>query len=175
MKRLVLLIFLISLYQSSKATCTYRDSFKPTTTSACSTYRVGPYAGWAQFCSTTGFTGSGNYSVFKVCTDSNASCINLTISPVTLTGNMEILVYTGCASNAPIGYINDSYKCLSGSGWTYNTEGLGLAPNTCYTFAMWTKDTGTFQICRQLNPRPADDTCLGAITVPYVSGTYNTS
>ena len=175
MKRLVLLIFLISLYQTSQATCTYRDSFKPTTTSACSTYRVGPYAGLAQFCSSTGFTGFGNYSVFKVCTDSNASCINLTISPVTLTGNMEILVYTGCASSAPIGYISDSYKCLSGSGWTYNTEGLGLAPNTCYAFAMWTKDTGTFQICRQLNPRPADDTCLGAITVPYVSGTYNTS
>lgn len=176
MKRLALLVFLGCMYTTVFAQpCTYRDSFKPTLTSTCATYTIGPYVGWAQFCNTTGYTGSGRYTVLKVCTDSAASCINLTPSPGTYTGNMEITLFTGCWTNSPTGYVNNSYRCINNSTGLYSTEGLGLSPNTCYVAAIWTKDTGTFQICRQITPKPADDTCLGATNVPYVAASYNTS
>ena len=102
--------------------------------------------GWAQFCSTTGYTGSGRYTVVKVCTDSIPNCINLTVSPGTYTGNMEITLFSSCWTNSPSGYINNSYKCINGSSGFYSTEGLGLTANTCYVAAIWTKDTGTFQM-----------------------------
>jgi gliding motility-associated-like protein len=183
MKKLVTLVFLVSMYANVFAQpCTYRDSFKPTLTSTCATYTIGPYVGWAQFCNdttynkdTTGYLGSGRYTVLKVCTDSAASCINLTPSPGTYTGNMEITLFSGCWTNSPTGYVNNSYRCINNSTGIYSTEGLGLAPNTCYVAAIWTKDTGTFQICRQLNAMPTDDSCLGATVVPFAATSYNTS
>ena len=175
MKKLVSLVFLICFYQVAQS-CTYRDSFKPTLTNTCSTYRTGPQpGGGAAFCTGTGFTSGGWITLLKICTDNNASCINLTITPITLTGNAEIVIYTNCTSSSPSGLINNSNKCFSGGSWTYSTEGLGLDSNKCYTFAIWTKDTGTFQICRQLNALPADDSCQGATVVPYLATNYNTS
>ena len=176
MKRLGLLICLVSMYTNLFAQpCTYRDSFKPTLTNSCSTYTIGPYVGWAQFCSSAGYTGSGRYTLVKVCTDSLPSCINLTLSPGTYTGNMEITLFTNCWTNSPSGYINNSNKCINGSSGIYSTEGLALSANTCYVAAIWTKDTGTFQMCRQLSSKPTDDTCSGATTVPYIAASYNTS
>lgn len=183
MKNYVLFLSFIFFFNKAYAQpCTYRDSFKPTLTNVCATYTIGPYVGWAQYCNdpfyntnTTGYTGSGRYTVVKVCTDSIPNCINLTVSPGTYTGNMEITLFTSCWTNSPSGYITNSYKCINSSSGFYSTEGLGLASNTCYVAAIWTKDTGTFQMCRQLSPRPADDTCLGATTVPYVATSYNTS
>jgi hypothetical protein len=138
-----------------------RDSFKPTMTNACSTYRFGPAGSYSaggappDFCTGAGYGAGGAWiNLFKICTDSSASCINLTMSPLTLSSNSEITLYTTCSSSGGTsGYVNNSYKCLSNSSGSYSTEGLGLSANTCYTAKIWTKDTGTFQICRQLNAK----------------------
>ena len=171
-------LLIVSLLMSSDLSaqlCTYRDSFTSTNMMVCDTYVVDNHIGPTFLCSGSGYGGNGKYTLFKICTDSNSSCINLDFAPVNLTSHIAVGLWANCVNYTPVGFVHNSGGCINTATGLYTTAGLGLAPDTCYLMAVWTSDTGSFSICRQIAGYADDDSCGGATTVPFVATNYNTS
>jgi len=170
---LLLIIFFIvfpidfSVY-SQGTSCTFATELTTNSTETCNTFTSTATSGIAAGCTGGGFGGSGYFSFFKFTTDNSANCVSLDIDSVAYTGAVELTLWSTCSSGTLSEYVSNSISCASSLPTTFTTTGLVLTPNTTYYLAVWTKNSGTFQICSKKVIPPTNDECSGAMTIESV-------
>ena len=176
LRNLVFLFFLFTTFEafSQGSTCATATLLTTSTTPTCTTYSTTASTG-GSVCTGAGFGGSGFNNWFKICTNSSASCIELDLTPITLTGAQSFQLYSVCGGTLVAGQ-NGSNTCFNTTGTTtWTSAGLSLAPNTCYYLNIWTKNSGTFSLCSKSLIKPNNDECSGATnitTTPISANNY---